>query len=88
MIVLEPSELELTTRPTRSRVVLVVREGVSSTALRRHAEQYGPGVGVVLVKRHLGRPPRAPSYPGSQDNPGDGGNHARAQLTEARRSRV
>jgi hypothetical protein len=86
-VVLEPSELELTTRPTRSRVVLVVREGVASAAMHRHAEQYGPGVGVVLVKRHLGRPPRAPRYPG-QDAGRDTGDHVGAPLNEARRSRV
>jgi hypothetical protein len=51
VIIEEPTQIELATRPATSLVLLVAREGISYSALRRQAEQYfdGGAAGVVLV---------------------------------------
>lgn len=85
-LILEPSEVELATRPGNSTVVLVVREGISSSALRKHAEQYGPGVGVVLVKRASG--PLGPRSSSDQLQLQGAGDPVPDPLSAARRSRV
>lgn len=85
-VVLEPSEVELATRPDSSTVMLVVREGISSSALLKHVEQHGPGVGLVVVKRGPGMRGRRPtSGPGQLQ---EGGDLVPDPISPARRSRV
>lgn len=85
-VVLEPSEVELATRPDSSTVMLVVREGISSSSLLKHVEQHGPGVGIVLVKRPVGLHARRPSSgQGQFQEPGD---LVADPISPARRSRV
>lgn len=85
-VVLEPSEVELAARPDSSTVMLVVREGISSSALLKHVEQHGPGVGIVLVKRSVGLLGRR-STP-EQGQLREAGDLVPEPISPARRSRV
>jgi hypothetical protein len=85
-VVLEPSEVELATRPDSSTVMLVVREGISSSALLKHVEQHGPGAGIVLVKRTVGLRSRRPTS--GQGQPQVVGDLVSDPISPARRSRV
>jgi hypothetical protein len=85
-VVLEPSEVELATRPDSSTVILVVREGISSSSLLKHVEQHGPGVGIVLVKRPVGLLARRPTS--GQGEPQEAGDLVVDPISPARRSRV
>lgn len=53
VIIDEPTQMEIATRPENAITLLVAREGISAPALRRLAEQYldGQAEGVVLVRR-------------------------------------
>ena len=64
LIVEEPTQAQLATRPANSLTLLVVPVGISEARLRRYVESYldSDGAGVVLVRRslRLGNPlPRA-----------------------------
>lgn len=85
-LVLEPSEVELATRPDSSTVVLVVREGISSSALLRHVEQHGPDVGIVMVTRGAGPLGRRSTL--GQSHIQEAGELVPDPLSPARRSRA
>lgn len=60
VIIDDPSPLEAATRPDSSLLLLVVREGISHTALRRQAAHHldGGATGLVLMRRSRWRPGR------------------------------
>jgi hypothetical protein len=69
MIINEPSQSEIASRPESSLTLLVVQEGISRSALRHQAEQHldGGAEGIVLVRRShrhwwsFGRRPAQPA---------------------------
>jgi hypothetical protein len=64
VIVDDPTQDQLVNRPESSLTLLIVREGISQSALRRQVERYldGGAEGVVLVRRtRRGRPRRGRS---------------------------
>ena len=68
VIINDPSQSEIASRPESSLTLLIVHEGISRSALRRQAEQHLDGgvEGIVLVRRShrhwwsLGRKPAQP----------------------------